>query len=81
MPEDATVYINGHRTTRTGTHCDYVSTGLERGYAYIYRIRAERTLDGKVVSESQEITLEAGDTRCVVFTFSVAGNAVLAEPR
>jgi uncharacterized protein (TIGR03000 family) len=67
VPADASVYVNGNRTTSTGELRHYVSRGLTPGAAYTYRIRAEFTRGGEVVTETKTVRLTAGGTASLAF--------------
>ncbi len=68
VPADAQVFVNDHATTSRGQRRTYLSRGLKPGAHYTYKIRAEFTRDGKVVTEEQTVQLTAGQTRAVVFS-------------
>ncbi|HWA97831.1 MAG TPA: TIGR03000 domain-containing protein, partial [Pirellulales bacterium] len=70
VPADAKVYVNGKLTTSTGTLRRYVSNNLEPGFTYTYELRAERTVEGKPVTETQLIKVRAGQTADLAFNFT-----------
>lgn len=68
VPKDAKVFVNGNSTTSTGSVRQFVSRGLEVGKSYRFEIRAELTgADGKVVTDSKELVVKAGDQEKVDF--------------
>jgi uncharacterized protein (TIGR03000 family) len=67
VPADAKVFVNGHPTTSTGEHRQYVSHGLEQGMRYEYQVRAEIVRDGKVVSDTKTVELTAGSQADLAF--------------
>ncbi len=70
VPADAVVFVNGSRTTSTGTQRQYVSNGLNKGEDYAYEVRVEYELDGEKVVESKSATLTADATASLNFTAS-----------
>ena len=70
VPADAKVFVNGHATTSTGEHRQYVSHGLEAGMRYEYQVRVEIVRDGKPVSETKTVQLSAGSQADVAFDIS-----------
>lgn len=70
VPADAKVMINGKETTTTGASRTYVSRGLEAGRQYKYDIRAEAVRDGKTVSDTQTVTVRAGDRQNLSFALN-----------
>jgi uncharacterized protein (TIGR03000 family) len=68
-PPDATVSINGTKSTQTGTSREFVSTGLAPGRSYTFTIRAEwKTADGKMMDHERSIPVQAGERRLIDFT-------------
>ena len=67
VPTDARVYVNGMLTRTPGSYRQYVSRGLAPGRSYTYEIRAEVDRDGRQVSETQTVTVQAGDMRQTAF--------------
>jgi uncharacterized protein (TIGR03000 family) len=68
VPPDATVWLNGTRTTQNGTRREFMSSGLVPGRTYTYEIAAQWTgPDGKVVDVERRITVVAGERRTVDF--------------
>ena len=72
VPEDARVYVNGVLTKTPGTHRQFVSRGLASGYQYTYRVRAVVDRNGKELSDTQVVRVEAGDTADLAFDFDRA---------
>jgi uncharacterized protein (TIGR03000 family) len=70
VPADAKVFVNGHATTSTGEHRQYVSHGLEAGMRYEYQVRAEIIRDGKVLSETKTVQLTGGSQADLAFEMS-----------
>ncbi|QDU88355.1 hypothetical protein Pla175_17300 [Pirellulimonas nuda] len=70
VPADAVVFVNGSRTTSTGTQRQYVSKGLAQGEDYAYEVRVEYELNGEKVVESKSATLTADASASLNFTAS-----------
>jgi uncharacterized protein (TIGR03000 family) len=81
VPEDAVVFINGQRTTKTGISRDYYSVGLKPGYGYRYVVRVQIERDGNVVGDTQNVVLRVGDRKSVTFDFSGHENSQVAKSR
>lgn len=80
VPADATVIINGYKTTTKGSKRRYVSTGLEPGLTYKYEITAQLPRDGKLAEETKTVYLTAGSTKGVAFGFNRKPIDVAATP-
>jgi len=72
VPEDARVYVNGILTKTPGAHRQFISRGLASGYQYTYNVRAVVHRDGKELSDSQVVRVEAGETADLAFNFDRA---------
>jgi uncharacterized protein (TIGR03000 family) len=70
VPYEAKVAINGLATRSTGSRRQFVSYGLKPGFSYKYNIHAEVVRDGKLLEESQIVTLTAGQSTAVAFGFN-----------
>ena len=71
VPYEAKVTINGMLTKSTGSKRHFVSYGLVPGYTYKYEVKAEIVREGKIVTESQTISLTAGERGGVAFGFNI----------
>ena len=67
MPENAKVYVNGVRTSSTGSERSYVSRGLQQGFNYTYEVRAEIERDGETVEETKTVSMRAGSANRLAF--------------
>lgn len=68
VPADATVWVNGVKTTQSGTRREFNSTGLEPGRSYTFHVRAQwKETNGKVVETNRRITVQAGERRSLDF--------------
>jgi uncharacterized protein (TIGR03000 family) len=82
VPGDATVFVNGAKTTTKGEIRSFVSRGLTAGKSYTFNIRADVVRDGKPVSETKTVRVVAGGSTQLAFDMStpahenVAGKSV-----
>lgn len=67
VPASARVFVNGRPTSSTGALRRYISRGLQPGMSYTYEVRAEATINGETVEETQVVQLRAGDTARLEF--------------
>lgn len=67
VPNEARVFVNGRATTSTGATRRYVSKGLKRGFQYTYELKAEVVRDGKTVTRTEVVRLQAGERANVSF--------------
>lgn len=75
VPYDATVTINGLKTTSIGSRRQFISHGLKPGFSYKYVVKAELVRDGQLQEDTRTVTLTAGKITAVAFGF----NATPAE--
>ena len=68
VPEDAEVWFQGQKTTRTGAEREFVSPELAPGKTFTYTVRVRYTKDGKVVDDTRSISVKANDKWSVDFT-------------
>jgi uncharacterized protein (TIGR03000 family) len=69
VPHDARVYVNGTLTKTSGTHREYVCSGLLPGGRYAYRVQVVVTRNGKERSDTRVVRFRAGETRDLAFDF------------
>lgn len=67
VPPQAEVWINGDKTSRTGSQREFISNGLIPGRTYTYEIRARWTENGKEVERTRKIKVQGGERRTVDF--------------
>jgi uncharacterized protein (TIGR03000 family) len=77
VPESARVFVNGRPTSSTGAQRQYVSRGLAEGFNYTYEIRAEATVDGRVVQDTKVVKVRAGQTIDVAFAMQAKPETTL----
>ena len=84
VPAEARVVINGLSTSSTGSNRRYVSHGLLSGHRYVFKLQAEVEHEGKLTSQTQTVTVEAGQNAKLVFGLpSSVGNlrSVASRPK
>lgn len=67
VPANATVWINGDKTTQTGSAREYTSSGLTPGKNYTYEFRAQWLENGKEVESTRKIKVQGGERRHIEF--------------
>jgi len=66
---DAKIYVNEKLTQSTGSTRLFVSRDLKPGKDYQFKVRAEvNGSDGKLISESQQVTMIAGENKTMRFS-------------
>jgi uncharacterized protein (TIGR03000 family) len=65
VPQNATVWLQDKAMPNNGSPRFYQSPPLSPGRNYVYTVRVAWTQDNKVVSESHDFTVRAGDIHCV----------------
>lgn len=81
VPHDAKVTINGALTKSLGSVRQYSCDGLLPGRTYKFEVKAEIVREGKIVTETQMVSLTAGDRGRVAFSFDVRGTEGLAASK
>ena len=69
LPSQATVWINGRKTTTPGSWRRYVSRDLEPGKDYEFAIKAVINRDGRDVAMHRTVRLQAGTTESIKLDF------------
>ena len=77
---DVNVFVNGASTTSSGQQRSFVSKGLEVGKRYRYELRAEAVRDGRTVSQTKVVTMEAGQNAQVEFDLAAPRVAAASAP-
>lgn len=72
VPEDARISVNGIATQSTGDVRRYVSRDLAPGFDYTYEVKAERLVEGKPVTATKTIQLQAGQNAKLAFDMEAA---------
>jgi uncharacterized protein (TIGR03000 family) len=65
VPENAQVWIGDKVTTSTGTLRLFQSPPVARGTSYSYPVRVAWVENGKLVSQTRDLSVKAGDVQCV----------------
>ncbi len=77
LPADARLIVDGASTTSTSERRTLVTPELEAGATYVYTMQAEVTREGRVMTQTQQVTVRGGETSNVQFNFS--GQAVASR--
>jgi uncharacterized protein (TIGR03000 family) len=79
VPADAKLYVDGGSTPGTGTERAFYTPPLERGKKYFYDVEAKVVVNGKEVTETKKVIVEAGADLTEEFTKLIAAVAA-ADP-
>ncbi len=66
LPENARLFVNDVAVSATGTQT-FETPKLQKGRKFFYTVKAEVQREGKMVTESQRVSVEAGKTITVDF--------------
>jgi uncharacterized protein (TIGR03000 family) len=69
LPADARLLVDGNATTSTSARRTLVTPALQFGATYIYNMTAEIVVDGRTVTQTQQISVRGGETTSVQFSF------------
>jgi uncharacterized protein (TIGR03000 family) len=72
LPADAKLSVEDHPTKAMSERRTLVSTPLETGRQYYYTLKAEITRDGKPITETRRVIVEAGRETQVKFDFDTS---------
>jgi uncharacterized protein (TIGR03000 family) len=72
VPPPAKLFVNGRATTSIGASRRYVAHGLQPNLRYTFELRAEDARDGRQVSETKSVTLQANQSADVAFRLDAA---------
>ncbi len=75
LPEDAELWVEGQRTRSQGTARSFQSPPLAPGGIYRYALRAVWREDGRWVSQTREVTVQAGRAHAVYLALTPAALA------
>lgn len=67
VPADARIFFDGEPTIQTGSVRTFTTPALSSPGEYVYHLKAEATRNGKVVSRTQRVVVQAGKTIQVDF--------------
>jgi uncharacterized protein (TIGR03000 family) len=84
VPADADIWLDGAPTHQTGASRRFVTPPLEFGEKFVYTVRARWTEDGRVVEQSKELVVGAGDWVSITFPTPIpppAGQAAEVSAR
>jgi uncharacterized protein (TIGR03000 family) len=75
LPADATLTVDGHKTTSTSGQRTFVTTLPQSERTYKYTLTAEVTRDGKVETVTKQVTVRAGERTPVTLELPTSGVA------
>jgi uncharacterized protein (TIGR03000 family) len=67
VPPDADVFFDGKKTTQRGVNRHFVTPPLEEGKNYSYQVKATWNEDGKEVTRTRDLPVQAGQRKMVDF--------------
>jgi uncharacterized protein (TIGR03000 family) len=70
LPTDARLSVDGTMTTSTSERRTLVTPVLEGDSTYVYTMQAEVTREGRVMTQTQQVTVRGGEISNVQFNFS-----------
>jgi uncharacterized protein (TIGR03000 family) len=70
LPADARLIVDGASTSSTSERRTLVTPVLEGDSTYVYTMQAEVTREGRVLTQTQQVTVRGGETSNVQFNFS-----------
>jgi uncharacterized protein (TIGR03000 family) len=70
LPADARLTVDGAMTTSTSERRTLMTPVLEGDSTYVYTMQAEITREGRVLTQTQQVTVRGGMTSNVQFNFS-----------
>jgi uncharacterized protein (TIGR03000 family) len=68
LPADADLFVDGVRVPLTSAVRSFQTPKLEAGRSYFYTLKADVVRDGRTVSASKRVTVEAGKEATVEFS-------------
>jgi uncharacterized protein (TIGR03000 family) len=77
VPRDAKVWFNGNPTNQTGRIRSFESSPVAVGPEYVYHIRIQWKEDGKDVTQTRQLNVQAGEV--VNLTLDSPGEAALTR--
>lgn len=69
LPADARLLVDGNATTSTTARRTLITPALQFGSTYIYNMTAEIIVDGRTVTQSQQVSVRGGETSTIEFSF------------
>jgi uncharacterized protein (TIGR03000 family) len=74
VPADGQIWVEGEKTTQTGTQRHFISPSLTPGKEYTYDIKAQWQENGKEVTRTKHVQVRPGEHFTVDFGSSAADN-------
>ncbi len=75
LPADAKLSIDGYVSQQTSAQRRLITPAIQPGQEFTYTLVAETTQNGQVVSQTQQVTVRAGQQMPVNFNFSTTPTA------
>ena len=72
LPANAKIWFDEARTTQTGSLRQFLSPPLTPGHEYVYEVKARWAVDGKEVTRSRRVNVNAGDVTSISFDSDTA---------
>jgi uncharacterized protein (TIGR03000 family) len=79
VPEAANVWFDGSPTTTAGTVRNFQTPPLLAGRQYSYEVRATWQQDGQEMSQTQTVSVSAGQPTRLVFPISTVASASIIQ--
>jgi uncharacterized protein (TIGR03000 family) len=76
MPAGAKLTIDGYVSMQTSTTRQFATPALQPGVNYTYTLVAEIPENGQLLQQTQIVTVRAGQTTAVSFTFGPAATTI-----
>ena len=67
VPDNAKLFIDDQETSKTASQRSFTTPVLNKGENYYYEVRVEITQDGKTMSETRKVSVQAGKVARVDF--------------
>jgi uncharacterized protein (TIGR03000 family) len=79
LPADARLFVGDFNTQSAGSVRSFQSPPLSKGKTYAYEFRAEVEREGRIVSETKTVVVQAGKSADVTFDLDEAHVAQAAQ--
>jgi uncharacterized protein (TIGR03000 family) len=79
VPANAEVFVEGQKTTQTGSRRMFVSPPLTPGRSYTYDIRARWMQNGREVDQTRHVRVQTGQRTRVDFMRGMQGGSTMEE--
>ena len=76
VPADAKIWVNGYKTTTEGAKRRFESRNLTADKDYTFEVRAQVNQNGRQIEQTQQVTIQSGQTKSLAFDFDTNANPV-----